>query len=158
MFTFMEFTKHILIIVISFIYMENSVKKLHTSSVIMESYTFLKSTNSCCTVLDWTEINIPEGTEQLNNHCNRNTKLCMYYVLTLFKTTIRSASWTYWSWCVTKMRVLLARNLEMHSTNKCFPTCESTAESGSSRRYTSVLRYTALQGKNHPLYTGKTTH
>jgi hypothetical protein len=52
MFISMEFTKHILMRVISFIYMEKSVRKLHASSVIMESYTFLKSTNSCCMVLD----------------------------------------------------------------------------------------------------------
>jgi len=51
MFTFMELTKYILIRVISLIYMEKSVRKLRISSVVIESYTFLKSTNSCCTVL-----------------------------------------------------------------------------------------------------------
>mmetsp|Transcript_72335 Transcript_72335/g.209404 ORF Transcript_72335/g.209404 Transcript_72335/m.209404 type:complete len:230 (-) Transcript_72335:650-1339(-) len=51
-------------------------------------------------------------------------------------TMTRSARFMYCNWCVTKMRVVprsSPRSEPKHSSIKCFETCMSTAESGSSR-------------------------
>ena len=43
-----------------------------------------------------------------------------------------------WSWWVTSTRVVAPKNPRMQRSNMCWPTCASTAESGSSSRFTSA--------------------
>mmetsp|Transcript_43923 Transcript_43923/g.110237 ORF Transcript_43923/g.110237 Transcript_43923/m.110237 type:complete len:243 (+) Transcript_43923:2157-2885(+) len=59
-------------------------------------------------------------------------------------TTTRSASGRNCSWCVTRTRVVLASTPPTHSLKRWEPTWASTADSGSSSRYTSACAYTAL--------------
>mmetsp|Transcript_43922 Transcript_43922/g.110223 ORF Transcript_43922/g.110223 Transcript_43922/m.110223 type:complete len:331 (+) Transcript_43922:1971-2963(+) len=56
----------------------------------------------------------------------------------------RSALARNCSWWVTRMRVRPLSSPQMHSSMRCAPTCASTADSGSSSRYTSACAYTAL--------------